>query len=74
MKEGMLWLDDSKQRPLTEKVKRAAAYFEKKYQRKPNLCQVNHEQLAGQMVVDGVTVKPVSNVLLHHFWLGVTKP
>ncbi len=38
MNAGMLWLDDDKQRPLEERVSRAADYYREKYGRLPELC------------------------------------
>ena len=71
MNVGMLWLDDDKQRPLEEKVSRAADYYQEKYGRSPELCLVNPKMLAEEKKVGRVWVQPKNTVLLHHFWLGM---
>lgn len=82
MKEGMLWLDDDKKRPLAEKgqgqpwLGRAADYYRRKYGRAPDTCQVNPKMMQnGQAepvsAVGTVTVSTSRMVLMHHFWLGV---
>lgn len=67
---GMLWLDDSKNRSFEEKLLRAADYYRSKYGRVPNLCLVNKKMLPDEKKIGGIQVRPVANVLLHHFWLG----
>ncbi len=71
MNVGMLWLDDDKQRPLEEKVTRAADYYREKYGRLPELCLVNPKMLAEEKEVGRVQVQPKNTVLPHHFWLGM---
>ncbi|HFE66066.1 MAG TPA: hypothetical protein ENJ93_02290 [Chloroflexi bacterium] len=71
MNVGMLWLDDDRQRPLEEKVSRAADYYREKYGRLPELCLVNPKMLAEEKNVGRVRVQPKNSVLLHHFWLGM---
>ncbi len=44
METGMLWFDDSN-RPLTEKVELAVAYYQDKYEESPNLCAVHPSML-----------------------------
>ncbi len=67
---GMLWLDDSKNRSFEEKLLRAVDYYRDKYGRVPNLCLVNKKMLEDEKKIGGIQVRPVANVLLHHFWLG----
>lgn len=71
MQVGMLWLDDSKQRSLAEKVDRAAAYYEEKYGRLPQLCYVNVAAVdeVGEQV-GAVMVRPLPTILRNYFWLG----
>ena len=71
MNVGMLWLDDDRQRPLEEKVSRAADYYQEKYGRLPELCLVNPKMLAEEKKVGRVRVQPENTVLPHHFWLGM---
>ena len=69
LKAGMLWLDDSKSRTFTEKVERAAKYYEGKYGQKPTLCVVWAETEVED--VDGIEVMGSRAVMPSHFWIGV---
>lgn len=71
MLSGMLWLDTDKQRTLEEKVLRAAHYYEEKYGRLPQLCLVNEGMLPEETLMGDVHVRPVPNMVAHHFLLGV---
>jgi hypothetical protein len=71
MNVGMLWLDDDKKRPLTEKVQRAADYYREKYGRFPELCLVNSQALSSERQVGKIKVQPARTVLRDHFWLGM---
>lgn len=71
MNVGMLWLDDDKKRPLTEKVQRAADYYREKYGRFPELCLVNSQALSNERQVGKIKVQPARTVLRDHFWLGM---
>lgn len=66
--QGMLWLDDDKNRPLTEKVQRAVAYMVEKYGRFPQTVFTQAVQTSG-LQVDGIPVEPMTNVLPSHYWL-----
>ena len=69
---GMLWLDDDKQRPFEEKMKRASDYYREKYGRFPELCFVNTSMLAEEKKKVGrIEVQPTKNILPNHFWLGM---
>lgn len=71
MNVGMLWLDDDKKRSLTEKVERAADYYQEKYGRFPELCYVNTQMLAVERQIGKIKVQPARTVLRDHFWLGM---
>lgn len=71
MDVGMLWLDDDGRRPLAEKVRRAAEYYESKYGQVPNYCMVNTSMTADSVTVDAIEVAPTRMVLPHHLWLGI---
>lgn len=71
METGMLWFDDGEDK-LDAKVKRAASYYVKKYDKTPNLCVVHPSMIPdGETAVDEVEVKAASAVMPHHFWIGV---
>ena len=71
MKVGMLWLDDDKQSTLEDKVLRAADYYREKYGHAPDMCLVNTTTIDQEQRVGRIHVRPVKNVLPHHFWVGV---
>lgn len=68
MSYGLLWMDDDKQRPFEEKVKRAVRHFQGKYGTLPLRVEVNPGASAGARVGNTI-VKPVRHVLPHHFFL-----
>lgn len=72
MDYGMLWFDNDPKTDLPQKIDRAAAYYRKKYGRKPNFCFV-HPKMLGDTIQFKfpLNVKPSQSILLHHLWLGV---
>ena len=80
MRTGMLWFDNS-QSALAVKVQKAAAYYLKKYGRKPEICLVHPVLFSSgsgspgaeeeTQEVDGVTVRPNRVVLPGHLWIGI---
>lgn len=68
MMQGMLWLDDDKNRSLAEKVQRAVAYMVEKYGRSPAAIFTQAVQTSGTKV-DGIPIEPMANVLPCHYWL-----
>ncbi len=83
MELGMLWFDGESQRPLQERLDRAARYYAQKYGRPANTCYVHPSTIAGtgrapetkaskrEQCVAGLTVRASRTVLPNHFWLGV---
>ncbi len=73
MNVGMLWYEKDHKEDLGASIRRAAAYYENKYGRKPNTCFLNPETANGDLPrqVGRVTIKTSPSVLAHHFWLGV---
>ena len=73
MKTGLLWFDGDAGRDLAAKVARAAAHYQQKYGRAPQLCFVNPGALEGSresVRVAGLDVLASKTVLPNHFWLG----
>ncbi len=69
---GMLWFDNNPQSDFLSKVKKAAAYYQKKYGQTPNLCFVHPSMMPDKVLMAGkVTVCVNNSMLLHHFWIGV---
>ena len=76
METGLLWFDDDPRKELEDKVLRAAAHYERKYGRSPNLCFVHPGAFNGngkKHVAGGVEIRAGRSVLPHHFWLGVAE-
>jgi hypothetical protein len=72
MSIGMLWFDNDPKATLEEKVRRAAKYYREKYGKKPNMCFVSKkENLEGELVVDGITVRQSPSIMAHSYWIGV---
>lgn len=71
MQVGMLWLDDDKKRPFTEKIERAAAYYEDKYGRQPTRCFVHPQMLTETTTVGKIIIDALASVRPNHFWLGI---
>jgi hypothetical protein len=77
MEIGMLWFDNDKNKPLTEKILQAAEYYTKKYGKKPDTCLVNSLELgrSGQSSgnVAGIQLAAMDSVQPHHLWIGRDK-
>jgi len=73
MREGLLWYDDEPRRDLTEKIKRAARRYQKKFGASPEVCYVHPSTMDGNgkgQKVGKLRVSSDPSVLRHHFWLG----
>lgn len=69
---GMLWFDNDPKSDLQSKVNRAAAYYQKKYGKDPNMCFVHPSMLAqGKSETGPVIVRANPTVIPHHFWIGI---
>jgi len=72
MNTGMLWFDNDPKTALNAKIERAAAYYQKKYGRDPNLCLINPNALNGEkFTLKKMTVRSYRPVLPGHLWIGV---
>ena len=72
MKEGLLWFDNDPRRKLVDKISRAATRYQMRFGRKPTICYLNVADLNGQSdEIKDIRLQAVSNVLRHHFWVGV---
>jgi hypothetical protein len=72
MKSGLLWYDASKV-DITAKIQQAAQRYQQKFGVKPDTCFVNPKDLAGEVNVQNIAVKPKATILPNHIWLGVSK-
>jgi hypothetical protein len=72
MTEGLLWFDNDPKRKVSDKVSRAIERYQAKLQRKPTICYLNVKDFNGDIAeVNGVRLKPVTNIRPHHFLVGV---
>lgn len=74
MKTGLLWYDSDPKRTLETKVTDGAQRYREKFGASPNACYVNPAAL-GQvsMRVGSVEVIAAHNILVNHFWIGVSE-
>ena len=70
MELGMLWFDNDLIYSFERRLLRAAAYYERKYEQKPNICYV-HTSMSKKQKVEGIQVIPYRSILINHFWIGV---
>lgn len=75
MKTGMLWFDNDPKTELSDKVQRAAAYYQNKYGRRPDLCFV-HPSMVKEKVqqAQGIEIRITRQVLPYHLWMGTREP
>jgi hypothetical protein len=79
MQTGLLWFDNDPHREMARKIEDAARRYKERFGVAPNICYVNQAALDGgelRLALQGsrpasLRVVPVSNVLLHHFWVGI---
>jgi hypothetical protein len=79
MQTGLLWFDDTPNRDLRVKVEDAARRYWEKFGIAADTCYVNDAMLEGSEVRVApqvpqnapLRVVAASNILLHHFWVGV---
>jgi hypothetical protein len=72
MPEGLLWFDNDPKRKIADKISRAIERYQTKLQRKPTVCYLNVNDFNGEIAeVNGVQLKPMTNIRPHHFLVGV---
>jgi hypothetical protein len=79
MQTGLLWFDNDPHRDTVLKITDAARRYREKFGVVPNTCYVNRAASEGGelklslqgLPASSLRVIPVSNVLLHHFWVGI---
>ncbi|HMQ55586.1 MAG TPA: hypothetical protein PKE64_30185 [Anaerolineae bacterium] len=70
--EGLLWFDSDPKRKTSDKIIQAADRFRARLKQKPTVCYLNSAEFdETQTEVEGIEVRPGSNILPHHFLLGV---
>jgi hypothetical protein len=73
MNTGMLWFDADATTGTEAKIQRAAAYYQAKYGRRPNVCFAHPGTLGepGLQRVGELEVRSSISVLPDHYWLGI---
>jgi len=72
MHTGMLWFDNSTT-SLEVKIRKAYDYYQKKYERVPDLCLIHPAMLEADKTIkiEKMTIRPYRAVLPGHIWIGV---
>ncbi len=72
---GMLWFDDTPQRPLDQKIGLAIQYYRDKYGTSPNICYVHPSALGKDVPAESrLQIVAAEFILPHHLWIGVVDP
>jgi hypothetical protein len=87
MNIGMLWFDNDTKSDLSDKVERAASYYQKKYGKRPDLCYIHPSMVPPAANGDGneaglkpairaaggypIEVRTTRTVLPNHLWIGL---
>lgn len=69
--KGMLWLTENTKLGLTEHIRQAAAYYQKKYGDQPNMCLVNPHEIKPGLQSPGIEIKSSRSILPKHLLIGV---
>jgi hypothetical protein len=67
---GLLWFDADRRRTARDKLEQAAARYQSRFARRPNVCQVHPADLFAH---DSIAVVANPAVLRDHFWVGVDR-
>ncbi|MEI6291736.1 MAG: hypothetical protein WCP19_15045 [Chloroflexota bacterium] len=77
MNIGMMWFDNDPAKALSLKVDQAAAFYQKKYGSKPDVCMVNPVNLPANPDASGIEnggasirLLPLQSILPGHLWIG----
>jgi len=72
--KGMLWLIENPKLGLTEHIRQAADYYQKKYGAQPNQCLVNPTEIKPGLQLPGIEIKSSRSILPKHLLIGVEQP
>jgi hypothetical protein len=73
MRNGLLWFDSTKNKPLSKKVKEAAKRYQDKFGYAATFCFVNTKTVIDEHKVGTVTIETKSTIMPNHLWLGVKR-
>lgn len=70
---GMLWFDNDPKSTLLDKLDRAADYYEKKYGRRPDFCEINLQKTNEEMPSkhNEIVILSSKEIPKNYFFLGV---
>lgn len=68
---GMFWFNNDPKLTLEQKIERAAAYYEYKYGRKPDMVGV-HKSIQ-ETEINGIAILPKTGILKNHFVVSCEK-
>ena len=72
MNVGLLWFDNGSQRSLKEKINNAVSHYAHRFGDRPTVCYMHPDTLDADFnSLKGVRLKTATNVLPHHFWVGM---
>jgi hypothetical protein len=73
MKIGMLWFDNNPRMDIHQKIAKARAYYQEKYERVANMVFVHPSMVPTQddITTPEYVVRPNRSIMPNHFWIGV---
>jgi hypothetical protein len=69
MIQGMMWFDNSGAE-LSQKIDKAAAYYQNKYGHTPNSCRVHPRMTDADHDCGSIRVERDPSIRINHLWLG----
>ncbi len=64
----LLWYDDTKKKPVEEKILEGIERYIERFGETPNLCLVNPSQA---VQAQGIIVRPTTYVRPNNYWIGI---
>lgn len=64
----LLWYDDTKRKPVEEKIVEGIQRYVERFGETPNVCLVNPSEAVDSRVL---TIRPTSYVRPNNYWIGV---
>lgn len=74
MKSGLLWFDNTKGKPLVEKIEDAAARYQHKFGVRPNRAFVHPSDMPAEpaaIEAKGIVIETKHTIMPKHIWIGV---
>ncbi len=64
----LLWFDDTKKKPVEEKISEGISRYVERFGEAPNICLVNPSELVS---AKGLLIRPAAYVRPNYYWIGV---